>query len=246
MFCTNCGAQNPDNALHCAKCGSELRGGPAPAPTSAPRTSPKAIWSLVLGILGLVCFSILTGIPAIVLGILALKDIRRDPARLAGSGLAIAGIVVGALSTVTVFLLAAIAVPNFLEAQVRSKVSRVKADLRMLATGLESYRVDNNSYPVGTTPGGGLEKLTTPVAHISSLPPDTFAREKGAPLRYHTDGAGWILVSRGPDLDYDIEPRSDYSTQNAKSSDVLWAKTYDPTNGTVSNGDIWRSPGFAP
>lgn len=44
-------------------------------------------------------------------------------------------------------ILAAIAVPNFLEAQVRAKVSRVKADLRSLATGIESYYVDNNSYP---------------------------------------------------------------------------------------------------
>ena len=43
-------------------------------------------------------------------------------------------------------ILAAIAVPNFLEAQVRSKVSRVKADLRVLATGLEAYYVDYNMY----------------------------------------------------------------------------------------------------
>ncbi|MDX2175310.1 MAG: prepilin-type N-terminal cleavage/methylation domain-containing protein [Candidatus Sumerlaeia bacterium] len=44
-------------------------------------------------------------------------------------------------------ILAAIAVPNFLEAQVRSKVSRAKADMRTIATGLEAYRVDNNRYP---------------------------------------------------------------------------------------------------
>ncbi len=41
-------------------------------------------------------------------------------------------------------ILAAIAVPNFLEAQVRSKVSRVKADMRTLATAIETYTVDNN------------------------------------------------------------------------------------------------------
>lgn len=44
-------------------------------------------------------------------------------------------------------ILAAIAVPNFLEAQVRAKVSRVKNDHRTIATALESYRVDNNAYP---------------------------------------------------------------------------------------------------
>lgn len=44
-------------------------------------------------------------------------------------------------------ILAAIAVPNFLEAQTRAKVSRVKSDLRTLGTGLEMYRVDHNSAP---------------------------------------------------------------------------------------------------
>ncbi|MEO8376090.1 MAG: prepilin-type N-terminal cleavage/methylation domain-containing protein [Candidatus Sumerlaeota bacterium] len=41
-------------------------------------------------------------------------------------------------------ILAAIAVPNFLEAQTRAKVSRVKADMRSVATAVESYRVDYN------------------------------------------------------------------------------------------------------
>lgn len=44
-------------------------------------------------------------------------------------------------------ILAAIAVPNFLEAQVRAKVSRTKADLRTMATAIESYAVDNNKPP---------------------------------------------------------------------------------------------------
>jgi prepilin-type N-terminal cleavage/methylation domain-containing protein len=47
-------------------------------------------------------------------------------------------------------ILAAIAVPNFLEAQVRAKVSRAQADMRSLAIGVESFRVDNNKYPEGT------------------------------------------------------------------------------------------------
>lgn len=47
-------------------------------------------------------------------------------------------------------ILAAIAVPNFLEAQTRAKAARVKSDLRTLVTGIESYRVDNNRYPEGT------------------------------------------------------------------------------------------------
>ncbi|MGF1571809.1 MAG: prepilin-type N-terminal cleavage/methylation domain-containing protein [Sumerlaeia bacterium] len=45
-------------------------------------------------------------------------------------------------------ILAAIAVPNFLEAQTRSKVSRVKADHRSMATAIETYYLDNNQYPM--------------------------------------------------------------------------------------------------
>ena len=44
-------------------------------------------------------------------------------------------------------ILAAIAVPNFLEAQTRSKVTRVKSDQRTIATALEAYRLDQNVYP---------------------------------------------------------------------------------------------------
>lgn len=51
-------------------------------------------------------------------------------------------------------ILAAIAVPNFLEAQTRSKVSRVKADQRTLTTALESYYIDNNSYPAFSSSAG--------------------------------------------------------------------------------------------
>lgn len=44
-------------------------------------------------------------------------------------------------------ILAAIAIPNFLDAQVRARVSRVKADMRSMATAIEAYSVDLNSYP---------------------------------------------------------------------------------------------------
>jgi prepilin-type N-terminal cleavage/methylation domain-containing protein len=44
-------------------------------------------------------------------------------------------------------ILAAIAVPNFLEAQTRSKISRSQADMRTIATAIESYMVDYGSEP---------------------------------------------------------------------------------------------------
>lgn len=87
-------------------------------------------------------------------------------------------------------ILAAIAVPNFLEAQVRSKVSRVLGELRSFRTAIEAYAVDYSRYPrhgwgdpitgYGNTPNGDryngqrlyqtfLPVITTPVAYISKF-----------------------------------------------------------------------------
>jgi len=89
-------------------------------------------------------------------------------------------------------LLAAIALPNFQQAQVRAKVTRAESELRTIATALESYRVDNENYPPENyespllVPVDGapsvlvipnaikLMPLTTPVAYITKLPTDIF------------------------------------------------------------------------
>jgi prepilin-type N-terminal cleavage/methylation domain-containing protein len=91
-------------------------------------------------------------------------------------------------------ILAAIAVPNFLEAQTRAKATRARADHRTISTAMESYYVDHNRYPAqgevttGTYPymtdttkvfgGDGPDhapnnkaiafQLSTPIAYLSS------------------------------------------------------------------------------
>ncbi len=71
-------------------------------------------------------------------------------------------------------ILAAIAVPNFLEAQTRSKVSRVRADHRTIVTGLELYQLDNNKYPNTPFTDVGVIRvvpnlLSTPIAYITTV-----------------------------------------------------------------------------
>ncbi len=93
-------------------------------------------------------------------------------------------------------ILAAIAVPNFLEAQTRSKVSRTQADMRTMTVALEAYKLDNNLYPVPLsilTAGGAIvypmpssdhslyahntlpPQVTTPIAYVTSTFPDVFS-----------------------------------------------------------------------
>ncbi len=67
-------------------------------------------------------------------------------------------------------ILAAIAVPNFLEAQTRSKVSRALADIRGLRLAVESYAVDHARYPTQWH-GGQVqwpEIVSTPIAYVAS------------------------------------------------------------------------------
>jgi type II secretion system protein G len=67
-------------------------------------------------------------------------------------------------------ILAAIAVPNFLNAQLRAKLARCKADLKAIAMGAEQYQLDRNEYP----PSHRIWMLTTPIAYIAQIPKDVF------------------------------------------------------------------------
>ena len=67
-------------------------------PIATPRTAGLAIASLVLGILSVTCLSILAGIPALILGIVALNKVGQSAGTLTGKGISIAGIVMGGIS----------------------------------------------------------------------------------------------------------------------------------------------------
>lgn len=110
-------------------------------------------------------------------------------------------------------ILAAIAVPNLLEAQVRAKVARVQSEFRNLATAIEIYHMDNNWYPQDYMvyehcgwdhPGSPydfelhLRCLTTPVAYLTTLPSvDPFNDPGGGqpPGKYFYENVGdhWYL-----------------------------------------------------
>ena len=104
-------------------------------------------------------------------------------------------------------ILAAIAVPNFLNAQMRAKVARSYADMKNVGTAIEMLRIDKNVMLVdlwdddhewGTERindifnGAGfqanqlqrtardvLAPLTTPVSYISAVPLDPFIEKRG-------------------------------------------------------------------
>jgi prepilin-type N-terminal cleavage/methylation domain-containing protein len=180
-------------------------------------------------------------------------------------------------------ILAAIAIPNFLAAQTRSKVSGVMKEQQTINTGLEAYQVDNTAYPMSSnsiyTGSYGrldvcrlarLAQLTTPIAYLTRVPMDVFnikgnsttlpglenmtgswdrAYPYWEPKVFNAYKANpaydnmftevpdernkigrWALMSFGPDQNYSV-------TLGTWPGKILF---YDPTNGTVTNGDVWR------
>ena len=66
-------------------------------------------------------------------------------------------------------IIAAIAIPNLLNAIDRGKQKRTMADMRSLGTAVESYAVDNNVYPVATT-AVALKTIVETGAYIKNMP----------------------------------------------------------------------------
>ncbi len=183
-----------------------------------------------------------------------------------------------AIAVGLVAILAAIALPGFLRAQVRSKASEVRSDMRTVALAIESYAADHDrvprmahtghypedvmDYPPGEYPGGVYailwKGLSTPVAYLSRVNLiDPFQTGNDAApydervytyqdlpaytewyISAYWQGAldfygKWRLGSVGPD--------QVYSHGFPTSSQIA----YDPTNGTVSLGNIWRSQRYS-
>ena len=66
-------------------------------------------------------------------------------------------------------ILAAIAIPNLLNAVQRGKQKRTMSDMRALATAVEAYAVDNNNYPAAACPGGTFTAAPTQLTSTSNF-----------------------------------------------------------------------------
>jgi prepilin-type N-terminal cleavage/methylation domain-containing protein len=168
-------------------------------------------------------------------------------------------------------ILAAIAVPNFLEAQVRSKIARCRADMRTLMIAAESYRIDNNKYMPDNVPGKpdvySWCVLSTPIAYISSVPLSPFKETYNGNWQMglwhyfgywygawtggvqvpnagqNESGVYWRGTSAGPDnVNSFQDGTAAFSPLDIRNRTPKFVNAiYDATNGTTSRGDIYIS-----
>lgn len=169
-------------------------------------------------------------------------------------------------------ILAAIAVPNFLNAQIRAKISRCKADMRSLSTALESYYIDWNTFPAPAWDYSimaflGFHRLTSPIAYMSSIPDDPFGpsmENSGNLMRGYEYGAGkggvganvnpmntYIFESHGPgrvELTIGGLATMNYpgSSWRSTSAHILIGLIYQTSNGLASRGEIISIGGIPP
>ncbi len=114
-----------------------------------PKISSQAVWSLILGILGifLFCIPLVLSIPAVICGHKSLSRIKRSAGTLSGDGLAIAGLVTGylglAMSVFALPLLLAIAIPNFVRARSVAQMNLCINQLQQIDSAKQQWALDN-------------------------------------------------------------------------------------------------------
>lgn len=112
--------------------------GQSSATPGLPRTSGKAITSLVCG---LFFFLFPLALAAVVFGHISISEIQKSAGRIAGRGMAVAGLVLGylGLSIIPVLIIAAIAIPNLLRARIAANEESAAASVHILNTAEIAY-----------------------------------------------------------------------------------------------------------
>lgn len=154
-------------------------------------------------------------------------------------------------------ILAAIAVPNFLNAQIRAKTARCYADMKSVGNTIEMLRLDKGVLPVdwwdddleagherlrtvfnmvGAGPdfeargrGAVLAPLTSPISYMSSIPYDPFQKPPGH----------YYYVDNDPEFDGDDHDFPAYKDKTAEYYGNTPLKSGDWALGGIGPDNAW-------
>ena len=129
-----------------------------------PRTSGKAVASLVLGLMSF-CLSVFAGLPAIVLGVLGLNEINRSGGRVTGQVLAISGIALGSLGTLVMIPLVgvslALLLPALNAARDAARAAASLNNMKQIGLAMTVAQLDQGSLPPAYEAGADGTPLTS-------------------------------------------------------------------------------------
>ena len=103
-----------------------------------------------LAIAGFVC-AFLCSLLGLILSILGLSEVNKSNGTVKGRGLAIAGIVISSLSMI-VGILAAVAIPAFVDYMHKSKKTEAPLQLNKIGKNAKTIFITESKFPVGSTP----------------------------------------------------------------------------------------------
>lgn len=157
-------------------------------------------------------------------------------------------------------VLAAIAVPNFMMAQVRANVAKVRGEFISIGTAVETYRLDQGTLSPMTDhgyPGRHYRTssfLTTPISYLTALAHDPFQDQGEDPFgliadpnvfpRYRYHNVRQLLNDNDvidiPASDLDVGVFGQYRfISNGPDRTYQGYTRYHSSNGITSRGDLY-------
>jgi len=130
------------------------------------------------------------------------------------------------------------ALPRWFYARQSQPIWQARTKIRWATTRIRDFQAQTGAPPVSVASSTAAGSFApTSIQWDDMLDPTSPGGKQ--PIRYWTGGGkSWIVSAMGPDHVHDLRPEP-WMFESKAESDQRWQLLqYDPTNGTVSNGDI--------
>jgi len=232
--CPYCRSENPDGEVFCVECNTRLLNSLASDPEAVsavpqivvkPKRNEMAFAAVFLGLIS-IFFSVFTGLPGLIMGIISVVQINMSGGRQKGMGWAITGIILSVL-------LPAFSYPMFFHncgASRKAKDSTLRANVAILRSALETYQSDCGGSPADLD---GLIRAGQYYPKGSSTLADLPDGVYKGPYLNAQGGIGGGSIPRNPYVTTAVV--TDHWTYSGTSATV----TFPSPTGNDANGDAY-------
>ncbi|CAN5301886.1 hypothetical protein BH09SUM1_BH09SUM1_10870 [soil metagenome] len=130
---------------------------------------------------------------------------------------------------------------RFKAAKVSMRVTTARNDMKEMQQLLEARVTAGNPLPPLQPLGASADRKTFGPAIDGVTKLDIFSTKGEGPFAAESDGGMFVLYSPGPDGVFDLQKETLKTALSSGNIEPLDVVSYDATNGTVSEGDIYRT-----